>query len=142
MNQTRRTTMHKNTDQCISRAARLLRSVRANRAQLPNVETHRMELARTLSRLEALRAHRRTLEAEKRATTSLIHEELGRLVDLTRLIRTIIQGNLGLRSEKVRLFGMVPLGAGRHRARKAATPGKARKPAAWKVRRRPGSVPD
>lgn len=122
--------MHKNTDQCISRATRLLRSVRANRAQLPNVETHRAELAQTISRLEALRAHRKTLEAEKRATTSLIHEELGRLVDLTRLIRTIIQGSLGLRSEKLTLFGIVPLGSRRRRVRKAEAPGEARKPAA------------
>lgn len=122
--------MHKNTDQCISRAARLLRSVRANRAQLPNVETHRTELAQTLRRLEVLRAHRKTLEAEKRATTSLIHEELARLVDLTRLIRTIIQGNLGLRSEKLTLFGIVPLGSRRRRARKAEAPDAVRKPAA------------
>lgn len=122
--------MHKNIDRSIGKAARLLRSLRANRAQLSNVETHRTELAQTLSRLEALRAHRRTLEAEKRATTSLIHEELARLVDLTRLIRTIIQGNLGLRSEKLTLFGIVPLGSRRRRVRKAEAPDAARKPAA------------
>lgn len=122
--------MHKNIDRCIGKAARLLRSLKANRAQLSNVETHRAELAQTLSRLETLRAHRRTLEAEKRATTALIHEELARLVDLTRLIRTIIQGNLGLRSEKLTLFGIVPLGSRRRRVRKAEAPREARKPAA------------
>lgn len=121
--------MHKTIDQSIGRAARLLRSVRANRAQLPNVETHRTELAQALSRLETLRVRRRMLEAERRATTALIHEELGRLLDLTRLIRTIIQGNLGLRSEKLTLFGIVPLGSRRRRPRKAEAPRQVRKPA-------------
>lgn len=75
-----------------------------------------------------LRSHRRKLEAERRATTSLIHEELARLTDLTRLIRTIIQGTLGLRSEKLTLFGIAPLGSRRRRSAPRKT--ELRKPAA------------
>lgn len=107
-----------NIEESMRRAARLLRAMRTNRAQLPNVETHRQELAQVLRRLAALRSQRRKLEAERRAATALIHEELGRLLDLTRLIRTIIQGNLGLRSEKLTLFGIPPLGSRRRRRMK------------------------
>lgn len=117
-----------NIEESIRRATRLLRAVRTNRAQLPNVEMHRQELTQVLRRLAALRSHRRKLEAEKRAATALIHEELSRLVDLTRLIRTIIQGNLGLRSEKLTLFGIAPLGS--RRRRRVKPPDEARKPAA------------
>lgn len=120
--------MHRRIDQNIHRAARLLRAMKANRRQLANVETHQKELAQMLGRLADLRAHRRKLEAERRATTALIHEELGRVVDLTRLIRTIIQGNLGLRSEKLTLFGIVPLGSRRRRRIRPA--GEVREPAA------------
>jgi hypothetical protein len=117
-----------NIEESIRRATRLLRALRANRAQLPNVQSHRQELTQVLGRLAALRSHRKMLEAEKRAATALIHEELGRLVDLTRLIRTIIQGNLGLRSEKLTLFGIAPLGS--RRRRQVKPPAEARKPAA------------
>ena len=120
--------MQKSIDQSISRAARLLRAVKANRAHLPNVETHREELAQILRRLADLRSYRRKLEAERRATTVLIHEELGRVTDLTRLIRTIIQGNLGLRSEKLTLFGIAPLGSRRRRLTRPSR--EVRKPAA------------
>ena len=120
--------MHKSIEQSIQRAARLLRAVKTNRRELANVETHREELAQILRRLAVLRAHRRKLEAERRATTSLIHEELDRLVDLTRLIRTIIQGNLGLRSEKLTLFGIAPLGS--RRRRRPRSTGEIRKSAA------------
>lgn len=104
-------------DESIRRATDLLKAVEEHEPPLPNGETHRDELEETLRRLEALSTHRRKLEEERRAATAVFRDELRHLADQTRLLRTVIQGSLGLRSEKLSLFGILPLGARKRRAR-------------------------
>lgn len=100
-----------NSDQSITRASDLLTAVDDHGALLPNVGLHRDALAEAIRRLQTLREHRRKLEAERQSATQQFNTELRHLEDLTSHVRTIIKGNLGLRNEKLKLFGIVPLGS-------------------------------
>ena len=97
-------------EQSITRASDLLTAVDNHGALLLDPTLHRAALAETLRRLQTLREHRRKLEAERQSATQQFNAELRSLTDLTSHIRTIIKGNLGLRNEKLKLFGIPPLG--------------------------------
>ena len=94
-----------NSDQSITRASDLLTAMTITERCCPAEDS---ALAKGLRRLQTLREHRRKLEAERQSATAQFNDELRHLTDLTSHVRTLIKGNLGLRNEKLKLFGIVP----------------------------------